>query len=180
MRRRIREVATITALVLASAAPAAAAGGAPPTVPFRGSAVTVDQPMGPPTDCPESAQWRYTSVGTGNLAHLGKVDVVVTHCSWLTGPTTGAFSAADVVFTAANGDTLTMDHSGTFVLGAFGPDGPTTSDVEGTWTITGGTGRFAGATGSGTLGGVGDLLAGTMPATWDGTMTYAASGRSGR
>lgn len=179
MRRLIRAVAGVAVLVLATASPATA-GREAPTVPFRGSVVTYDQPMTPPTDCPPPAEWRYTSVGPGVMTHLGKVEVAVTHCSWMTGPTTGVYDYSDVVITAANGDTLTVEHSGTWELTEFGPDGPTTSVVHGTWTITGGTGRFAGATGSGTMSGVDDLVGGIMSSRWDGVIAYAASAGAGR
>jgi hypothetical protein len=46
-----------------------------------------------------------------------------------------------VTFTAANGDTLTFDYEGQ--LNAM------TGDGSGRFTITGGTGRFSGATGGG-------------------------------
>lgn len=179
MTRLLRTTAAVAALVVVAGAPAAARSE-PPTLPFRGYATTVDEPTEPPDDCPDFADWRYTSSGSGTFTHLGRAQVSVTHCSWMTGPTTGAFGYSDVVITAADGDTVTVEHSGTFELGSFGPEGPTTSTVEGTWTITGGTGRFAGATGSGTLAGVGDLVAGTMPARWDGVISYTPSDRSQR
>jgi hypothetical protein len=47
-----------------------------------------------------------------------------------------------MVFTAANGDELRLDFEGAFTS-------PTTA--EGTYTLTGGTGRFRGATGGATF-----------------------------
>ena len=75
-----------------------------------------------------------TAVGSGNATHLGafrRVEHIVL------GPD-GAISG-DITFTAANGDQLTANFVGGF-----------TSDTtaSGTYTITGGTGRFANATGT--------------------------------
>lgn len=73
-----------------------------------------------------------------------------------------------------------MEHEGQFVLGGPAGGPPETSTIDLEWTITGGTGRFLGATGSGTGHGVADLINGITPITYDGTITYAASSRSGR
>jgi hypothetical protein len=71
---------------------------------------------------------------TGNATHLG--DFTKTE-SVLFGPG-GTFSGT-VVFTAANGDQLWADFSGSITS-------PTT--LEGTYTFLGGTGRFSDATGT--------------------------------
>ena len=79
-----------------------------------------------------------TSYGEGTSTHLGKVtsSAVVT----LTWTPTGIWSAGTATTVAANGDRLCSTQSGwTTGPGAF----------VGTFTITGGTGRFEGATGSG-------------------------------
>ena len=70
----------------------------------------------------------------GNATHLG--DFTRTEYVFF-GPR-GAISGT-VVFTAANGDQLSADFSGAFTS-------PTTA--EGTYTFTGGTGRFRDATGT--------------------------------
>jgi hypothetical protein len=54
-----------------------------------------------------------------------------------------------VTITAANGDTVTFDYSGILNAG--------TGEGTGNYTITAGTGRFAGATGQGTFYAVIDL-----------------------
>jgi hypothetical protein len=82
--------------------------------------------------------------GEGTATHVGKYIIVNSHCL---NPTTGALTGGSFVKTAANGDQL----SGTYVgsasviqppspIGIFG--------ISGTVTFTGGTGRFAGATGT--------------------------------
>jgi hypothetical protein len=72
-----------------------------------------------------------------------------------------------VTIVAANGDTVTFDYEGEL-------DGVTGEGV-GTFTFTGGTGRFAGATGQGTFDALIDLSVPTdqpMTVTLDGTISY--------
>ena len=84
-------------------------------------------------------------VGEGNGTHLGKATAVTN--DQVVNLVTGV-SSATYTFTAANGDTvvLEMDFQSS-------PVDPISGGVtfEGTYAVTGGTGRFAGATGSGTL-----------------------------
>jgi hypothetical protein len=81
-------------------------------------------------------------IGEGKATHLGKATAVTTdqEVNLITGQTTATYT-----FTAANGDTvvLEMEFQTTFLLGGV--------TFEGTYAVTEGTGRFAGATGSGTL-----------------------------
>jgi hypothetical protein len=72
-----------------------------------------------------------------------------------------------VVFTAANGDTLTFDYEG--LLNAA------TGEGTGRFTITGGTGRYDGATGAGTFRALIDLSRPTnqpMVVDLEGRITY--------
>src|SRR5262245_47664543 len=76
--------------------------------------------------------------GSGEASHLGQFTMVSPHYTVLS--TLAVYGQQ--LFTAANGDTLTADFTGQFH--------PTpTGDLEATLsaTITGGTGRFSGATG---------------------------------
>jgi hypothetical protein len=72
----------------------------------------------------------------------------------------------------ANGDLIY--YSGQDVINVYnfltgsGPNGP----ITGTWTITGGTGKFVGATGSVTLSGLVDFTTLSFTAAADGTITY--------
>jgi len=81
-------------------------------------------------------------IGEGKATHLGKATAVTTDQA--VDLTTGEASAT-YTFTAANGDTvvLEMEFETTFLPGGL--------TFAGTYTVTEGTGRFAGATGSGTL-----------------------------
>ncbi|HSJ64372.1 MAG TPA: hypothetical protein VK922_10820 [Gemmatimonadaceae bacterium] len=78
-------------------------------------------------------------------------------------------------WTAANGDVLYASSQG-----AATPTGATTIAFSGTTTITGGTGRFAEATGNLTVDGWADNAANTGAFTYDGWISYAASARAGR
>jgi hypothetical protein len=77
--------------------------------------------------------------GSGEASDLGRFTMVSPHYTVLS--TLAVYGQQ--LFTAANGDTLTADFTG-----QFHPN--TTGDLEATLsaTITGGTGRFSGATGS--------------------------------
>jgi hypothetical protein len=80
-----------------------------------------------------------TAMGTGDATHLGHFTRIEN--IWLD-PAAHTLTG-DVTFIAANGDQLTVDFSAGF-----------TSDTTaaGTYTITGGSGRFANATGSAAFG----------------------------
>jgi hypothetical protein len=104
------------------------------SVPFKGtwSGLTVSAD---PTNFPVVA---VVSDGTGELTHLGRYFMTSPHTSNVfTGETIG-----DQIFTAANGDMLTASCAGIPVMQENG-DVIGTLDCE----ITGGTGRFEGATG---------------------------------
>jgi hypothetical protein len=174
MKRLLAIVAAATICVVL-AAPVAADGAV--AVPIHGLVVSLDG-MAPPETCPAGAGWRYTSTGSGQFSHLGAVGFVISHCSWLDSPTTGHFGPGTVTLTAANGDRLVLEDRGTFeiVMGASGP----LSLIQLDWTVIGGTGRFAHAEGSGKATPVGDLVAGTTSATFEGVIEYDASDRPER
>ena len=116
--------------------------------------------------CSVPSQWISTMSGTGTISHLGTVSWTTEHCFQLFA---GTFSDADLVITAANGDKLYGTYDGVMT-------GETTY-VE-TMVITGGTGRFAGATGTVDESGWFDPVTGYMEVTGLGTITYDASNRS--
>ena len=108
-------------------------------VPFKGrleGVVTSRTPLTPPLVS-------LLTEGTGNATHLGRFTAEIAHIvNTAIRTVTGSYE-----FTAADGDTLVAD-----VTGQFGPTAEprVLLSVE-TATITGGTGRFAGATGSFTI-----------------------------
>lgn len=143
--------------------PSAAAGaqGAPASsqaavsVPFKGrlEGTQTVTPLEPPIALVEGE-------ATGTATHLGRFTVEFPHTvNFATASGVGTYT-----FTAANGDTLTATFTGQAQLGAV------TSIVEQA-TITGGTGRFAGATGSFTARRLFDQATGRTTGSLDGTIS---------
>jgi hypothetical protein len=165
---RLLALAAALLLALAVAAPAAAAD---PDRPFKGASIGADT-MGPPLDCPEWAQWRYTSDGWANVTHLGRVTMHVTHCSAMTSQDGGVFGAGVLTLTAPNGDRLVLRDWGTFVVTWKGGPTPYDSTIDLHWEVIGGTGRFADATGHGTGSGYGILADGRTSVTYRGVLGY--------
>lgn len=151
--RSTTAVAMTLALLFSLAGQVAAAE----EVPFKGrldGTVTVT-PINPPI----------ASVlieGTGNATHLGLFTVEVPHVV----NQALRVGAGTYEFTAANGDTLTADFTGTAILLAPG----VLSTTE-TATITGGTGRFAGATGSFVAKRTFYVATGTTTGSFEGTIS---------
>jgi hypothetical protein len=113
--------------------------------------------------CSVPSQWISTSSGSGVISHLGRVSWTTEHCFQLFA---GTFGDAELVITAANGDRILGTYDGIMT-------GSTT--VAETLVITGGTGRFAGATGIVDETGWFDPDTGYMEITGRGTITYYAS-----
>lgn len=92
--------------------------------------------------------------GAGHALHLGRINVEQDHCVNLLGPDPLAFTDGRFTLTAANGDTVTGTYGG-----RLQPTGtPNLFAIDATFLITGGTGRFAGASGGGIATGMTDLL----------------------
>ena len=131
-------LATASVLVL-PAAPTLASAQVPFEAKLTQTATAAPCPQGAPASALCFAQ-----TGTGTATHLGQMTkesfVVLTPVS-----ATCVTFTENTVLRAANGDTLTAQQSGTSCFRT-----PTTVDAAGPYTITGGTGRFSGATGSGT------------------------------
>jgi len=103
---------------------------------------------------------------TGQATHLGRFTVAFPHTvNFVTRAGVGTFT-----FTAANGDTLTADFTGQ------AQPGPVVSIVEHA-TITGGTGRFAGATGSFTVQRLFDPANGTTTGSLEGSISSVGAGK---
>lgn len=116
--------------------------------------------------CSRPSQWVSTSAGSGVISHLGRVSWALEHCYQLFD---GTFGDAEVAITAANGDQL---------FGTF--DGIMTGETTfaETMIITGGTGRFVGASGSVAETGWFDPDTGYMEVTGFGVIVYDASNRA--
>jgi len=100
---------------------------------------------------------------TGTANHLGQFAVSIPHL--VNTPTRTAMGTYE--FTAANGDTVTAE----FVGQASPTATPGVIHIVETATITGGTGRFAGATGSFVTDRLYDRIAGTTTGSFSGTIS---------
>ena len=101
--------------------------------------------------------------GGGTATHLGKYTEHITMQINL--PTRHSMGAA--TFTAANGDTLTAT-----VEGQATPASPGVLSIVEVYTITGGTGRFAGATGTFTLESIANQATGVSSGTFSGAIDH--------
>jgi hypothetical protein len=151
---------TVVALLAAAAAIAtgtlASAASAEPGVPFNGSYSGTSSRSGNTVNI----------ATTGQATHLGESSEAIT--------TTVAFSATSCgmvagsgTATAANGDDLFFSTSGTIC-----PEGGGLFVVSVSRTITGGTGRFADASGTLAVSGTANLVAGTLSYTVEGSISY--------
>jgi hypothetical protein len=133
-------------------------------VPFKGGLagdVTVT-PLDPP----------FVSVfveATGNATQLGRFTLTIPH----TVNRADSTAAGTYEFTAANGDTLTADFIG---LSVPTPT-PGVIAITEMAVITGGTGRFAGATGAFTAERLFDRIAGTTTGSFSGMVSAPAAGK---
>ena len=119
-------------------------------VPFEASIDTVISPQGP---CGPTCL-ALTIAGSGQARHLGRTTI--------DGPSqidvaTGAQSGTSVL-TAADGSELEIAFEGAFVPGP----GPADATFSGDWTVLSGSGRFDGATGSGTYSGTASGASGLL------------------
>jgi hypothetical protein len=145
-----------------------------PIRPIEGTSVSVPRlDFAPPAGrCPAAYPVLVTIDGSLQLSHLGRTDVVQSHCIDFGGPGSQPdFRAATATFTAANGDRVYATYTGTIVpiLPPAGP--PTEGTLSVQMTFTGGTGRFTGATGE--LSGTGvQVFNGAATLTYEGWIAY--------
>ena len=105
----------------------------------------------------------------GNVAHLGQCTITSEHL--VDRPTRTAAGTYEI--TAANGDTISAE----FIGHATPTATPGVLSIVEVATITGGTGRFAGATGSFTVERLYDAIAGTTEGSFVGTISSPGSSR---
>ena len=143
MRAQMRGALTAIAVALVAltslAAPVAAGAAAGGQVPFKGSLEGLETTTG--FTLPSTVS--IVLEGTGNATHLGRFTLVNPHDVDLSNMT----GCGPEVLTAANGDSVTAFGCGVATLVSGIPPLAVLSIVE-DYEITGGTGRFAGATGS--------------------------------
>jgi hypothetical protein len=123
---------------------ASGATAAKPAVPFNALIAIGEQLGAGSAGCASVA----AVAGIGAASHLGKVSSTSNDCVNMTGPGLFSFSSKNIVVTAANGDQLFGTYDGT--VDATSGIGV----ITGSFTITGGTGRFSNATGGGSLQGL--------------------------
>lgn len=163
--RSIRAAISAASLMLAALAAIWLAGpaAADMQVPFKGrlEAVVTRSPISP----------TLVSVvldGGGNASHLGRFTFTAPHVvNLVTRLATGTYQ-----FTAANGDMVFAD----FVGQATPTATPGVISIVEVATITGGTGRFAGATGGFTVKRLYDTVNGTTDGSFKGTISSPGSG----
>lgn len=192
--KRLSHIIGVAALVLmATGSPAMATHGQPDRmVPIKGSVLALDngQVFGTPEQlgCPDWAEWRFNSSGTGRMSHLGRAELFLTHCSrYLVAPVLGE-GIGTTTFTAANGDTFVLGHTVTFEVYFNEIPAPDGFAGSGSWSVVDGSGRFANATGSGRMTVLGDVPTDDTPMfdlppggtlwTFTGEVAYDASNQS--
>jgi hypothetical protein len=104
--------------------------------------------------------------GTGQATHLGAYTYAATECF---DPVSGAFAGSSTL-TAANGDAIT----GTYEGHVSGTADPNVIAYQEDFELTGGTGRFAGATGTLQVAGVANLFTLEYSQTLTGNPVEAA------
>jgi hypothetical protein len=151
-------VALATVIALGTIGVGAYSAYAKNTVPFKASI----------SGTASATSTGFDLTGTGNAAHLGNSTYDGTVTTSNAG--NGCISAPAVeTLTAANGDSLFLTCTDLVVC-------PTTNPGElgghGTWTVTGGTGRFSGASGQGTDDTLANPSQGVFSKTLTGSISY--------
>jgi hypothetical protein len=150
--KKLFAVIAASAVALTSVAVSAAA-----QTPFKGRVSAVESVVVTP---PTASIIRE---GTGTATYLGRFTEHVV----LTVDLPTMSSRGSATFTAANGDTLTAS-----VVGQATRTGPTTLSIVEIYNVTGGTGRFAGSSGSFTLESSADQASGASSGTLSGAIDH--------
>ena len=131
-------------------------------MPFKGTL------EGPQTTTPLEPPLAFSVVSaTGTATHLGRFTLEIPHTvNFATATGDGTYT-----FTAANGDTLTADFTGKAQVGPI-------ISIEEHATITGGTGRFAGAAGTFTAHRLFDPVNSKTTGSFEGTISAPGAGKS--
>ena len=146
MKRTARALFMAGALVLTLGVAAPAQAGKADPVPIKGTLVGTETEFdvdGVTYTCSEPAHELVVGTLTGKVSHLGKVTREISYCAFWEGPEQYRMFDFTQVLTAANGDTL---ESGQGPFEGTEVDGWTYFAAE--TPIVGGTGRFAGASGT--------------------------------
>jgi hypothetical protein len=168
---RITRIAFLVFSAVLLSAFIASSGGRPAAaeqVPFKGTLFLLAVPDYSDTSCPGALRLNVSEVG--HVTQMGAVTAKAFVCQILD-PNDLTFTG-QFTYTAANGDTV----SGTF-FGKLVPVSGTLYQLQGEqFTITGGTGRFANASGGGMVTGSVDLASGQGVQQLDGSISSVGSG----
>lgn len=167
MKHSIRTTAFRTSALAACLASTLALAG-PTGVPFKASLTTHEVIGFDPVACQSAPFLAGTTTASGQASHLGAVTGSGTDCITPTSAYTSVFSNGKLSVIAANGDELRADYSGNLSPSAT----PPVFVINGTYRITGGTGRFANASGTGTVGGLENLVTHQGQLEFKGSLTY--------
>jgi hypothetical protein len=156
--------AAVTMLALASGNAAAALKNVPLAINLD-TVETIGAPVQPDgTPCPLGAAFAghtggvgKMAIGSGKKVYQGDVSADATDCA----TATMQFSNGKLTITAVNGDKLTATYYGSFIPTA--PDSTSYIINNGAFAITGGTGYFVGASGTGQLQGTITIPANRVP-----------------
>lgn len=122
--------------------------------------------IGPSSRCP--SKMGGTLAGHGDSTLLGRVAFIATDCIMPAGPLF-SFSNGRFIIVTTSGDQIFANYSGQFV-----PTGEGTKFVfsGATFQVTGGNGRYAKASGGGTMSGGEDIATGTGSINLSGQISY--------
>jgi hypothetical protein len=154
-----------------------AAAGVAIDLPFRAT-WTADGPPPPPIippppgSCSEGAVYLLIHTYTGEATHLGRFTIEASVCGYGESGEYDGYGAIVIV----NGDVLTVEFENGRIHAIEGPIIVGRDE----FTFTGGTGRFASATGGGTEEIRLDTRVGYGSGVMKGTIRYQASDRAGR
>jgi hypothetical protein len=115
--------------------------------------------------------------GSGQATHLGRTsEAAEVFVDLLNPPAPNCLSETrTVTLTGANGDQITLALTGQSCVTAGQPGTLTVGTAADSWVVTGGTGRFSGATGSGTNTALIDGATLTAVTTFTGTLSTPGS-----
>lgn len=135
------------------------------TKPIEVNGVFQEQ-IGPSSRCP--SKMGGTLAGHGDSTLLGRVAFIATDCIMPAGPLFN-FSNGRFIIVTTSGDQIFANYSGQFV-----PTGEGTKFVfsGATFQVTGGNGRYAKASGGGTMSGGEDIATGTGSINLSGQISY--------
>jgi hypothetical protein len=149
------------------------------TRPFSINVTTTADLNAPPTECTGDLEGFVTpgQFMAGTASHLGQIDPVLSRlqdisCN-LSFTTALLTTHIEGQLVAANGDIVYFEGDDEIsIINLLTPNAPPTGTISGTWTITGGTGRFVGASGSFDINGPVSFATTSFSFTGIGTIKY--------